>query len=129
MRVLVIGSGAREHALVARLAAERDVGELVCSPGNPGISALVRTVPTDLSRPDALVSLAEQALARAGYEPCLVDCGGGADANVFNAAGVPCLNLANGMANIHSPAEEIAVDDLNGMREVTLALIDCAREG
>lgn len=78
---------------------------------------------------DPLVSLAEQALARAGYEPCLVDCGGGADANVFNAAGVPCLNLANGMANIHSPAEEIAVDDLNGMREVTLALIDCAREG
>ena len=60
MRVLVIGSGAREHALAARLAAERDVGELVCAPGNPGISALVRTVPTDLSRPDALVSLAER---------------------------------------------------------------------
>ena len=30
MRVLVIGSGAREHAVVARLAADRDVGELVC---------------------------------------------------------------------------------------------------
>ena len=60
MRVLVIGSGAREHALAARLAAERDVGELVCAPGNPGISALVRTVPIDLSRPDALVSLAER---------------------------------------------------------------------
>jgi phosphoribosylamine--glycine ligase len=60
MRVLVIGGGAREHALVSRLAAERDVGEIVCAPGNPGISALARTLPADLSRPDALADLAER---------------------------------------------------------------------
>ncbi|MGI9657740.1 MAG: M20/M25/M40 family metallo-hydrolase [Gaiellaceae bacterium] len=75
---------------------------------------------------DALVELGERALRQAGYEPQLVDCGGGADANVFNLVGVPCLNLANGMAKIHSPDEEIAVADLEGMREVTLALIDAA---
>ena len=77
---------------------------------------------------DPIVSLGERALRRAGYEPRLVDCGGGADANVFNAVGVPCLNLANGMSKIHSPDEEIAVADLEGMREVTLALIECAAQ-
>src|SRR5687767_2430804 len=60
MRVLVIGSGAREHALVARLAAERDVAEVVCAPGNPGIAAIARTAPVDISQPDALAALAER---------------------------------------------------------------------
>ncbi len=60
MRVLVIGSGAREHALVARLAGERDVAELVCAPGNPGIAAIARIAPVDISQPDALAALAER---------------------------------------------------------------------
>jgi len=60
MRVLVIGGGAREHALVARLSADRDVGELVCAPGNPGIARLARTVPVDVSNPAALFDLAER---------------------------------------------------------------------
>jgi phosphoribosylamine--glycine ligase len=60
MRVLVIGGGAREHALAASLTAERDVSEVVCAPGNPGISAVARTVPADLSRPDALSALADR---------------------------------------------------------------------
>jgi phosphoribosylamine--glycine ligase len=58
MRVLVIGSGAREHALAARLACEPEVRELVCAPGNPGIAACARLVPVDLAQPDALVALA-----------------------------------------------------------------------
>jgi di/tripeptidase len=37
------------------------------------------------------------------------------------------VNLANGMANIHTPEESIAVSDLEGMVEVTLALVDVAR--
>jgi phosphoribosylamine---glycine ligase len=60
MRVLVIGSGAREHALVARLASERDAGEIVVAPGNPGIRRLARTLPIDLADPEAALSLAER---------------------------------------------------------------------
>jgi phosphoribosylamine--glycine ligase len=60
MRVLVLGSGAREHALVARLASERDVGEIVAAPGNPGIARLARTLPINLSDPDAPGLLAER---------------------------------------------------------------------
>jgi phosphoribosylamine--glycine ligase len=60
MRVLVIGGGAREHAVVARLAADRDVGELVCAPGNPGIARMARTIPCDISNPDAVLALAER---------------------------------------------------------------------
>src|SRR2546422_3945852 len=58
MRVLVLGSGAREHALAARLAAERDVGEVLCAPGNPAIAQIARIVPADLSDPDAVLALA-----------------------------------------------------------------------
>jgi di/tripeptidase len=36
------------------------------------------------------------------------------------------VNLANGMAEIHTPDEHIAVADLEGMVEVTLALLDAA---
>lgn len=60
MRVLVIGSGAREHALVARLAADRDVGEIVAAPGNPGIARLARTVRADVSNLDALATIADR---------------------------------------------------------------------
>jgi phosphoribosylamine---glycine ligase len=60
MRVLVLGSGAREHALVARLSAERDVGELVAAPGNPGIARLARTVPIDIADIDAVSVLADR---------------------------------------------------------------------
>ena len=59
MRVLVIGSGAREHALVARLSADRDVGEIVAAPGNPGISALARTIRVDSADLDAMLTLAD----------------------------------------------------------------------
>lgn len=80
-------------------------------------------------RPDALpVRLAEDGLRRAGVEPRLALSGGAADANVFNERGLPCVNLANGMTDIHTPDERITVDDLELMVEVTLGIVDAARE-
>jgi phosphoribosylamine--glycine ligase len=58
MRVLVLGSGAREHALVMRLASEVGPQNVICAPGNPGIARLVRTTPADLQDVDSLVALA-----------------------------------------------------------------------
>jgi tripeptide aminopeptidase len=79
-------------------------------------------------REDEVVRLACAALERTGHEPHLTLSGGAADANVFNERGLACLNLANGMANIHTPNEQIAVADLDDMVEVTLALVDAARD-
>ena len=53
--------------------------------------------------------------------------GGGADANVFNEAGLPCVNLANGMTQVHTAEEHIAVADLEAMVGVTLELVALAR--
>jgi tripeptide aminopeptidase len=78
-------------------------------------------------RDDLPVRVAREALARCGFEPTFALSGGAADANVFNERGVPCVNLANGMAQIHTPDEHVAVDDLEAMVEVTLALIEAAR--
>ena len=76
---------------------------------------------------DPVVQLARTALERCGHEFVPTLTGGGADANVFNAKGLPCLNLANGMMEIHTADEHIAVADLDAMVEVTLALVDAAR--
>ena len=59
MRILVVGGGAREHALSWRLAGEAGVSEVVCAPGSPGIATAVRTVGVDVARPDAVLALAE----------------------------------------------------------------------
>jgi tripeptide aminopeptidase len=76
---------------------------------------------------DRAVRLAATALTACGFEPSYALSGGGADANVFNARGLECVNLANGMMEIHTPDEHIAVADLEAMVDVTLALVDAAR--
>jgi len=80
-------------------------------------------------RDDDAVRLAAAALERTGFQPTYGLSGGGADANVFNERGLQCLNLANGMTDIHTPEERIAVADLERMVDVTLALVEVARNG
>ena len=76
---------------------------------------------------DPIVQLAKAALERCGHTFVPALTGGGADANVFNTRGLPCLNLANGMMEIHTADEHIAASDLDAMVDVTLALVDAAR--
>ena len=78
-------------------------------------------------RDDVAVRIAADALAASGFEPRFGLTGGAADANVFNERGLACVNLANGMKDIHTPDERIAVADLEAMVGVTLALVEAAR--
>jgi phosphoribosylamine--glycine ligase len=55
MRVLVVGSGAREHALCWKLGREQGVSEVLCAPGNAGIARHVRCLSLDPGDPRALV--------------------------------------------------------------------------
>jgi phosphoribosylamine---glycine ligase len=59
MKVLVIGGGGREHALVWALKKSRWVTEIVCAPGNGGIAALARCVPVDGGNLAAMLAVAE----------------------------------------------------------------------
>jgi phosphoribosylamine--glycine ligase len=59
-RVLVIGNGGREHALVWKLASERAVSEIVCAPGNAGISRVARCIPVDSADPHAVAEIARR---------------------------------------------------------------------
>ena len=60
MKVLLVGGGAREHALAWKLSRERAVEEVVCGPGNAGIARQFRCLPLDVSAPDAVLALAVQ---------------------------------------------------------------------
>jgi tripeptide aminopeptidase len=80
-----------------------------------------------LRRAEPVVSLAERALRECGYTPEVLRTGGGADSHIFNARGRPCLNLPNGMRAIHTASEAIAVDDVEGIVRIVLALVAGAR--
>jgi phosphoribosylamine---glycine ligase len=59
MKVLILGSGGREHALAWAVKRSTQVTEVVCAPGNGGIAQIARCVPVNLKSLDAMVQLAE----------------------------------------------------------------------
>ncbi|HST47877.1 phosphoribosylamine--glycine ligase [Jatrophihabitans sp.] len=90
MRVLVVGSGAREHALCLALAADPAVTALVCAPGNAGTATVAEYRRLDVSDPAAVAALAAEVAAGLvviGPEAPLV--AGAADA--VRAAGIACF--------------------------------------
>jgi tripeptide aminopeptidase len=70
------------------------------------------------------LAAAEAALRACGYEPTRITTGGGSDANALQAAGFPCLCLANGTERAHETTERVSVVALEGMLDVALALLD-----
>jgi phosphoribosylamine--glycine ligase len=58
MKVLILGSGGREHALAWAVKRSERVTEVVCAPGNGGIAQIARCVPVDLKDLNAMVHLA-----------------------------------------------------------------------
>jgi tripeptide aminopeptidase len=69
------------------------------------------------------VEVAERALADVGIEPRPISTGGGSDANVFQARGFPCVNLANGTKGAHQPDESVTLDALETMLAVALGVV------
>jgi phosphoribosylamine--glycine ligase len=99
VRVLVIGAGAREHALVLALSHDPAVTALACAPGNAGTAALSEQHAVDVTDPDAVAELATSwsaDLVVIGPEVPLV--AGAADA--VRGAGIACFGPSAGAAQI-----------------------------
>jgi phosphoribosylamine--glycine ligase len=101
MKVLVVGSGAREHALVWKLARETSVERVICAPGNPGIEEIAPCHPIDSMAVTALVDFARREridLTVVGPEQPLER--GIADA--FAAAGLPLFGPTQSAARLET---------------------------
>jgi len=99
VKVLVLGSGAREHALVAGLARDPHVTQVLAAPGNPGIAALARCLPVDAMDGAAVAALAREVAADLvviGPEAPLV--AGVADA--VRAGGIACFGPSAAAARL-----------------------------
>ena len=99
MKVLVIGSGAREHALITSLLADDTVTEVVAAPGNAGIAQVVPTRPVDVTSAESVARLAAEVapdLVVIGPEVPLV--AGAADA--VRAQGIACFGPSAAAAQL-----------------------------
>ncbi len=112
MKILVLGSGAREHALLTALARDPGVTALACAPGNAGTAALAETWSVDASDGPAVLALARDLaveLVVVGPEVPLV----AGVADVLRAAGVACFGPSAEAARIEgskSFAKEVMRD-------------------
>ena len=101
MKVLVIGSGAREHALVRSLQRDHSVTDVFCAPGNAGIAQDVTTFALDVKNASAITALAQELavdLVVVGPEVPLAH--GAADA--VTAAGIACFGPLKSAAMIEA---------------------------
>ena len=59
MKVLILGSGGREHALAWSVSRSKRVTEVVCAPGNGGMAQIARCVPADLNSVESMIAVVE----------------------------------------------------------------------
>ena len=124
MRVLVIGSGAREHALLLALRRDPEVDGLAVAPGNAGTSAVADQYDVDVTSGEAVVALAQRIgadLVIIGPEVPLVL--GVADA--VRAAGIACFGPSREAARIEG-SKSFAKDVMAaaGVRTATSEIVD-----
>ncbi|MCB0928643.1 MAG: phosphoribosylamine--glycine ligase [Mycolicibacterium insubricum] len=124
MRVLVIGSGAREHALLLALARDPQVAALAVAPGNAGTAGVAEQHDVDISDGAAVVGLARRLasdLVVIGPEVPLVL--GVADA--VRAAGIACFGPSRDAARIEG-SKAFAKDVMTaaGVRTATSEVVD-----
>jgi phosphoribosylamine--glycine ligase len=86
VRVLLLGSGGREHALARALAADPDVTGLHAAPGNPGIAALAELHPADLADVGAVTGLS---CFGPGRRAAMIEGSKSFAKQVMTAAGIP----------------------------------------
>jgi len=101
MKVLLIGSGGREHALAAALNADPQLEELHVAPGNPGISSISKCHEINTDDNNAVIELAKSLkidLLIVGPEKPLAN--GLADAS--RAAGIPCFGPSKAAAQLEA---------------------------
>ncbi|MEU4075877.1 phosphoribosylamine--glycine ligase [Streptomyces venezuelae] len=123
MKVLVIGGGAREHALCRSLSLDPDVTALHCAPGNAGIAEVAELHPVDQLDGDAVARLATElgaGLVVVGPEAPLV--AGVADA--VRAAGIPAFGPSREAARLEG-SKAFAKDVMAGANVPTARSYVC----
>ncbi|MGW7084807.1 phosphoribosylamine--glycine ligase [Streptomyces sp. NPDC054871] len=123
MKVLVIGSGAREHALCRSLSLDPDVSALYCAPGNAGIADVAELHPVDALDGSAVAALATRLgaeLVIVGPEAPLV--AGVADA--VRDAGIPCFGPSEEAAQLEG-SKAFAKDVMAGAQVPTARSYVC----
>nr|WP_202445878.1 MULTISPECIES: phosphoribosylamine--glycine ligase [unclassified Streptomyces] len=124
VKVLVIGGGAREHALCRSLSLDPVVTDLYCAPGNAGIAEVAELHPVDALDGDAVARLATElgaGLVVVGPEAPLV--AGVADA--VRAAGIPCFGPSREAALLEG-SKAFAKDVMAGANVPTARSYVCA---
>jgi len=117
VRVLIVGSGAREHALVLAAAHDPAVTALACAPGNAGIASVAEQLGVDVADPAAVAELATSwraDLVVIGPEAPLV--AGAADA--VRKAGIACFGPSAAAARIEG-SKSFAKDVMSAAKVAT----------
>jgi phosphoribosylamine---glycine ligase len=125
VRVLVVGSGGREHALAWKIAQSRELEVLHCAPGNPGMAALGSCHPVRAEDADGLLDLArslEIDLVVVGPEAPLV----AGLADHLRHAGIAVFGPGREAAQIEG-SKSFAKDVLNAAGVATASVLAVAR--